>query len=351
MRCTLTLILLLIGLAGTSNAQIRTDDGRRPIRDWVDPDLGGGVAEGLATEDVMWLRGYSRNVVRFDRKSGDRTTVATGVVDLLPDGKHLWVLAALNENESEVRDLRDPMMPKRPVHFEGNPLALFMTPDGPGVLTSEKVLLPTSDRWSRRRLAGSLGVPSGVSPLTRDTLLVGYNHGEWGGGLRRIDVGTGALSIVKQTGEPCTAALDPECAPIVGIIADPENAACALIGTSLSHLSIRRGEVFRICDDDITMAFRDPLPVEPLSIVNRPGQSWPFDSLIPATDGWVAVSQNRFARSRMGTVKIADVPALHAWSGLQISEENDGFIFIEAACCWGSDAFVQYRVLAVPIVD
>lgn len=351
MRYALTLLALLV-MAGSAHAQVGTDEGRRPPRDWVDPDLGRGIAKGLATQDVIWLLGRSRNVVRFDRETGERTTLAAGVVDLLADGGHLWALVALNEHQGEVRDLRNPATPARAVSFEGNPLALFQTPDGPGVLTGDKVMLPTSARWSDHRMAGSIAGISSVSSMVNDTLYVGYNRGEWGGGLRRIDVQTGALSIVKETGrESCVGALDPECAPIVGAIADVDNAGCVLVGTSMAHLSSRRGEIFRICGDEITLAFRDPLPIERFSIVNRPGQSWPFDILMPAPDGWLAIGQTRFARSRSDQITIQDVPLLHAWAGLQVSEARDGFIFMQAACCWGSDEFVYYRVVAVPVVE
>jgi hypothetical protein len=347
----LLVLLLTFTMAGGSAAQVRTDDGRRPVRDWIDPDLGRGIAEGFATEESLWLRGYSRNIVRLDRSSGKRVTVATGVIDMLVDGPRLWALVAVNDNESVVRDLRDSAWPERRVYFEGTALALFSTPDGPGVLTNEKVLLPAADRWSRHRLAGLVTTTTGVSPLTDDALFLGYNHGEWGGGLRRIDVLTGAVSIVKEPDVAmCEGMLDPECAPVVGVIADLETPGCVLVGTSLAHLSLRRGEILRICGDAISLAFRDPLPVEPLSIVNRPGQSWPFDSFFALSDGWVAVGQERFARAQDGAVTIQDIPDLHAWSGLQVSEPRDGMIFLEAACCWGSDSFVQYRVMAIPIV-
>ncbi|MDP3404602.1 MAG: hypothetical protein Q8S03_07930 [Brevundimonas sp.] len=351
MRCLLTLVLVFLAAADVSAAQVGAGEGPRRLGNWTDPDLGGAIVEGIATRDFLWLRGVSRTVVRFDRRTGERSRVAVDAVDLLADGPHLWALLVLNENESTVRDLRDPTAHQQRVSFLGTPLALFATSGRPGVLTDVNVLVPSGHRWSRRGLAGSLQSGGHVSALTGDALFVGYNLGEWGGGLRRIDVATGTVSFVQEPGETvCSGRLDPECAPIVGIVPDDAGAGCVLVGTSLAHISIRRGEVLRVCDDQVSSVFRDPLPVEPNSIINRPGQSWPFDSLTQTRDGWVAVGQERFARSRQGTVMIEAVPDLRAWAGLRISDPADELIFAEAACCWGSDALVRYRVVAIPIV-
>lgn len=339
-----------LAMAGVADAQVRTDAERRPLRDWIDPDLGGAIIEGVATSDILWLRGASKNVVRFDRRSGERSVAASEVLDILADGPHLWALVALNENESLVRDLRDTALPDRRVYFEGSAVALFSTPGGPGVLTTAKALLPSGESWDRRRLAALLEPGAHVSAIAGNTLFVGYNKGEWGGGLRRIDVSTGTISIVKEpSDELCGGRLNPECTPIVGIIPDTEDAVCVLVGASSAHLTRRYGEVLRVCDDRISSVFSDPLPIVPNSFVDRPGQTWPFTSLVATSDGWVAVGQERFARARGNVVTMSDIPVLRSWAGLYISAPTNGVIFVEAACCWGSDTHVRYRVAAIPV--
>jgi len=350
MRSILVSVFMVLAMAGVADAQVRTDAGRLPLRDWLDPDLGGAIIEGVATQDSLWLRGASKNVVRFDRRSGERSVAATEVLDVLADGPHLWALVTLNANESVVRDLRDTAVPDRRVYFEGSPVALFATPNGPGVLTTTKALLPSGERWDRRRLAALLEPGAHVSALTGNTLFVGYNRGEWGGGLRRLDASTGTISIVKDPSDrTCGGRLDPECAPIVGIIPDVERSGCVLVGSSLAHLSTRYGEILRVCENRIALVFADPLPISPNSMIGRAGQTWPFDSLVETNDGWAAVGQDRFARTRGNAITMGDIPALRSWAGLQISDPLDGVIFVEAACCWGSDTFVRYRVVAIPV--
>jgi hypothetical protein len=350
MRSILLAALAFFMLAGQATSQERTNEERRGVRTWRDPDLGQALIEGAGTPRHLWIRGASGKVVRFDRETGERSVAAEDVIDILADGPHLWALIALNENESVVRDLRQPGAAERRIHFEGGPIALFATGAGPGVLTTTKALLPATTGWSRRLIAGSLDQPARVSALTGDALFVGYNKGEWGGGLRRVDISTGSVSFVREPGDDlCGGRLNPDCAPIVGIVSDQEREGCVLVGASLAHLSGRYGEVLRVCGGAITPVFADPLPVIPNSIEFRPGQTWPFDNLVGVKGGWVAVGQDRFARSANGVVAISDMPSLKAWAGLQVSDEIDDVIFVEGACCWGSESVIRYRVIAIPI--
>jgi len=352
MRLFLLASLVALLLAGPAAGQQDRDSGRRSSLTWSDPDLGIGLMEGVAAQQHIWIRGNSGRVVRFDRQTGERTVAAENVVDLLPDGPHLWALIALTDNESVVRDLRRPDIAERRISFQGSAVALFATETGPGVLTTTRALIPFGDRWSRRLLAGAVDRHAHLSPQTGDDLFVGYNRGEWGGGLRRIDLSTGAVFIVREPGaDICGGRLDPECSPVVGIVPDRQREDCVLVGASLAHLGGRYGEVLRVCGDVVTPVFAEALPVVPGSIESRPGQTWPFDSLVATEKGWVAVGQDRFARSADGAVAMDDIPPLRPWAGLQISEPVDGVIFVEAACCWGSVNIVRYRVMAIPITD
>jgi len=350
MRLILIALLVLLGLAGQAVAQARPGPEARPLGDWTDPDLGRAVIEGVATERFLWLRGASGNLVRFDRQTGERKVEAQGVIDILADGPQLWALSKTNQNEAVVKEVRRSVFADRRIYFEGDPVALFATGAEPGVVTNTQVLMPAGDGWSRHRLAATLDPHAHVSALIGDALLVGYNKGEWGGGLRRIDVFTGTVSFVRGAGDGlCGGLLNPECHPMVGIVPDAERVDCALVGASLAHLSGRYGEVLRVCRDTITRVFADTLPARSDSL--SPGGTWPFNSIVAVRDGWVAVGQDRYARSRHGTVAMAAVPPFLMWAGLRVSAPSDDVIFMESACCWGSASFIQYRVIAIPVSD
>ncbi|MDP3657197.1 MAG: hypothetical protein Q8R45_09560 [Brevundimonas sp.] len=345
MRALLFIIVLAVGLLAT----------RSQVHSWWDPDLGQAVHKGEADARHLWLLGQKSVVVRFDRQTGARTVVGRDVVDLLRDGTHLWAASKIEgATDVSIADLKAVGGPAFSVEIEGEFIGLFATRgDRPGLLTSRQVLRPTGDGWQSYPLVAELkcgGAPATYSQVASSAdggLYIGCDVGEWGGGLQRIDWETGSSAIISQTtGEECSGLLSPECDPVVGLFADPDQSNCMIVGSSLAHMTGREGRVLRVCGDTITEVFSEPLrsrnPEYP--------QSWAFDGLVPAHDGWVAYGQHRYARSRSGTVEMRRNPALADRSGPRISEEQDGVLFVMEGCCWGYiDHPTEFRVLAVPV--
>jgi len=345
MRVLLFIIVLALGLLAT----------RSQVYSWWDPDLGRAVRRGEADAHHLWLLGVENVVVRFDRQTGERSVVGRDVVDLLRDGTHLWSASRVESGtDISVSDLKDAGSRTFNVTFAGDFIGLFATEsDRPGLLTSREVLRPTGGGWRRYPLTVELkcgefpGSYGQVAAGADGHLYVGCNVGEWGGGLRRIDPQTGSSTIVSQPAdERCSGLLSPDCDPVVGVFPDADRPNCMIVGSSLAHISLREGRILRVCGDTITEVFSEPLPSRNPDYP----QSWAFDGLIPTRDGWVAYSQNRYARSRSGAVEMRRNPALADRSGPRISEEQDGVLFVLEGCCWGYvDHPTEFRVLAVPV--
>lgn len=319
-------------------------------QNWWDDDLGGAIREGVATAEHLWLLGESGVVVRFDRSSGERVVTAGNVVDLLAEDGRLWALSTIDEYAFGLRDLRGSDGEPPRIGLNGAPIGLFRTVDGVGVLTTEMVLVPAEDGWRRRRLPATLDPWGTVAADGQGSIYLGVNRGEWGGGLRRIDVATGAIAFVTERGEDlCGGVFNPDCSPIVGVFPDPGDPACVIAGSGLSHMGLSHGLVARVCGDAITPLFSAPMP-ESDGLFPLPGQDWPFRGLVETADGWLAVSEGRYFRSRDGRVEEAPLPELAEWSGLRISGPVDGVIFVMSACCWGSLTNpTLHRVLAIPV--
>jgi len=320
-----------------------------------DPDLGDGIVEGSATRENIWLLGQTRKVVRFERMTGRRDVVAENVIDILADEGRLWVISQANEQSVEVRDLRrtdPPVTLSLAKSGHGEVLGLFAALDAssPSILTQRQVLTPDGVRWRRQGLAGALDAHPSVIVLAGQTLYVGYSRGEWGGGLRAVDVATGTVGFVTEQGaQSCDGRLSPECDPVVGAFVDPIEPDCAIVGSGLAHLGISFGDVYRVCGAMIRTTFSTPTPSQRDGWMIAP-QPWPLHGLYRAPGGWVGVSRDRYFRSVNGRVSERALPRFSQWSGLSISEEQDDVLFIVSACCWGSvDNPTLHRVLALPI--
>lgn len=354
------IFLLVLGVSTGARAEVRQEPVSNPSRisafqaaQWRDPDLGRSILKGFASTDAVWLLGESGQVVRFDRRSGERFILARSVVDILPDGNRLWALSSREEQGEALRDLRA----EEPTSFEvnaiGEPIGLFPTgADRPGILTTRTVLLPSADGdWTRTRLAAVL---DGANVTTSDGdggVYIGSNLGEWGGGLRRVDVATGNIAFVtKSSEELCGGLINPECDPVVGAFPDPDHSACILTGVGLAHMSLRKGAVLRVCRGEITPVFSAPIP-HAEGEFNVPGD-WPLYSLVQTRDGWIAVSEDRYFKMLAGEVVERPLPSLRDWSGLRLGEASDGALFVMSACCWGAVSNpTKFSVLAIPSLE
>jgi len=353
MRVLLALILTLVFQAPVA------------AENWRDVDLGSGVREGVATQEDIWLLGLSGKVVHFARRTGERRVVATDVQDMLSDGRRLWVLARQDNAASYLlHDLRSGS--PTPTQMHGNPFRVYLhsSEDGvgapiglvaqagqerPAILTQNAFVIPTETSWKRQPLAATLSRWGHVAAAQGGDVYVGYNRGEWGGGLRRI-TSAGAVSFVKGDGdELCEGTINPACSPIIGVYRDPGMPDCVMVGTGLAHLGMSHGNIYRVCGDAISPVFSTPVPTEPDRWMMGP-QPWPLDEFVEVPKGWIGLSRDRYFRSRDGNVTEHPMPTFHNWSGIKISEEQDDVLFVVSACCWGSvDNPTLYHTIAIPI--
>ncbi len=356
MRLVIVFLLALFMLAGRGEAM---------PRNWQDVDLGQAIIEGVADREHIWLKGSTRKVVRFDRATGKRTVIAEHVVDMLSDNGRLWLLGQRSgTNLYYVVDVLNPDSAasigpaQRPGdrllhpadHAEGQVLGLVTWPglERPAIVY-QRGLLPLSPGLARQTFAASLEAHGHHAAPDGQSLYAGYDRGEWGGGLRRVDLPGGAISFVTGEGEGlCTGALNPACDPIVGLFPDRARPGCVIVGSGISHLGISKGQVYRVCGSAIEPVFSTPTPTIGDRWMLGP-QPWPLDGFYEVSDGWIATSRDRYFRSSHDTVEERSMPAFKEWAGIRISDEDDGILFVVAACCWGSAADpTLYRALAIP---
>ncbi|MHA6718559.1 hypothetical protein ACX40Y_03810 [Sphingomonas sp. RS6] len=125
-------------------------------------------------------------------------------------------------------------------------------------------------------LQPSFGI--GTALMTPDTIWVGLNAGEWGGGLRRIKRGEGKVEAIEknQSGELCGGPLNANCDPVNGIVASPWRPSCVIAAVGLVHMA-SHGRIVEVCDKTIRRLYFKP--DDPQSPYGKPQDGEPANTI------------------------------------------------------------------------
>lgn len=95
-----------------------------------------------------------------------------------------------------------------------------------------------------------------VVHVTPDAAWVGINRGEWGGGLRRIDRRSGAVTTAERnsTGNACDGPLNTDCDPVNGVATIPWRPDCVAVAIGLIHFEAH-GRIASVCPNGVGQLF------------------------------------------------------------------------------------------------
>ncbi|MGH6978195.1 MAG: hypothetical protein ACRED4_02715, partial [Brevundimonas sp.] len=140
-------------------------------------------------------------VVAFDRATGARTVLAqSGVVDLVRDKGRTIALKSIDENTRlALVDIDTGQPVAAPIDHAGA-ASLLAIPSGWIVIAKDAAFRQQGAGWTQTPLideARHFGVI--VSTATADgSIYIGYNQGEWGGGLWRIAPGDDVVQEITR---------------------------------------------------------------------------------------------------------------------------------------------------------
>lgn len=234
------------------------------------------IVDGVLTgTNALLLNGGGR-LTAYDRAHWRPTVIrAAGVIDIGRAGGRTWILSSDpahadkrdpsdGPGQFEVNELTHGRLRSLPaVNFEaGNvPLALAFQ-NGQPIVIGRRALFAFSNRsvtWRRIDLSRPLTDQPPAIPSTLimgSQLFLGFNVGEFGGGLAAVDLRTGRVGQPQHVvGDLCDGLLNPECDPITGLVRDPADPGCILASIGLSHF-LMSGRILRICGSRIEVAFR-----------------------------------------------------------------------------------------------
>jgi hypothetical protein len=152
------------------------------------------------------------------------------------------------------------------VSTEGDRLVAVSHVDGTvTLLTRRRIIEIVGDRQTATALLQPLRTrPVASVYIAPASIFIGFNAGEWGGGLQRIDRKTGeVLAIERNTsGELCGGPLNTECDPVNDIAAEPWKPECIAVAVGLVHFA-PHGRIVEVCGDIVRRLYVKPYGKQP----------------------------------------------------------------------------------------
>lgn len=359
--------MLLVGSQPSVRAQTDKAQDAEPK---ADPDLGSHIFNALASDGKLWLIGPSReekrahnSLISFSLTNGDRTRhFRDGVIAMTKVAGQLWILRQPRQFEDAYWLLEwksGGFASVRSFEAERDDLPVTLTKIGnaPAVVSTHAIRVLGDAGWEKTVLHPSLGdalgfgVATAGGPSSGNAFYVGIDKGEWGGGMLRADRTTGTVDDIESNQRSeggFGTVLDSGLDPVNAIIADPESPGCVIAAVGLVHM-MSSGRVLRVCDDKVSVVFEHLHPEEVNG--NKFNQSDAFFGLVPATDGYWAVSNDGVYRFRKsGEPEHFPCPAINPWHGLWVSRDLPGVIVLATDMNW-SFSLSGYTPLIVALDD
>lgn len=333
-----------------------------------DPALGERITGGMVFEGKLWLRGvggrrknFEGGLISLSLADGSRQAhFEGGVVDIKRIGHDLFVLrfpsperhdAVLSVwRKDRFEDFATFSSPQK-----DQPIAAVDSSGGPVVLSVQSIRTFSADQHEFRRIKLKGKLRGGFqwtadSPSSGDSVYVGFNTGEWGGGLQRVDLRTGIVSDIERrdTKELCAGPLNSDCDPVTGVIPDPLNKDCILAAVGLAHLA-SHGRILRVCGKDVYLIFEKSYSVDFGD--RKLEETEPFFGLVPTEDGrfWAITSRALYRFGADGTkAEEHALPELKPVSGIYLSRELPGVIVVRTDANWAVSVS-GYTPLLIPL--
>ncbi len=136
------------------------------------------------------------------------------------------------------------------------PLALMCGIDGETVLTATRLIAVSGQKIKATQLSEKVGYGVASTLMTSNAVYVGFNRGEWGGGLNRIDRVAGKVSVISDAPpHGCGGLLNASCDPVNGLVVAPGQPDCIAAAVGLVHI-VTNGRIVKVCGGRIKLLYR-----------------------------------------------------------------------------------------------
>jgi len=187
-------------------------------------------------------------------KSADR------LMAVMDDGRGAWTLQQYSPDRWAVRAT---------LPTEGDTLVALDCKGGDGgitLVTNRRLLEVEGAAVRSMKLKQELQPPlvNGAALAAGDAVWVGFNVGEWGGGLRRITRSDGKVATMERnrSGDLCGGPLNTGCDPVNGLVVAPWDPSCVVAAIGLVHM-MAHGRIVEVCGNSVRRLYFKPLDPQP----------------------------------------------------------------------------------------
>jgi hypothetical protein len=166
------------------------------------------------------------------------------------------------------------------------------------------------------------------------SLFVGLNNGEWGGGLRRIAIGSGRVRTIERVdgGGACGEPLDTGCDPVNGVAAIPWKPGCVAAAIGLVHF-LPHGRLVELCGDRVERLYSKSVERDwPEPEQGRGDDGYDtvaFFGLVRRGDRlWAAGMDGIYELRGEGAPAFRPMPEFRQVGGFWLSDDLPGFILV-----------------------
>lgn len=295
------------------------------------------IARAVFVEGRLWLltdAGELSSITEGSDKRVEETALAEPVHDICIHQHTLFAVTCQRDGCTKgslrTRDHDkwsiDATLPLR----DERVLALMCDSPGMSLLTTRRLIdfdhadhrdVRLSEPLDAKPVAAVHDSPSGV--------FIGFNAGEWGGGLRRIDRRTGSVSTIEsgESGEICGGLLDADCDPINGIVTEPWNSRCIAAAVGLVHM-IAHGRIVEVCGTNVRRLYSRPME-GPKTEAGEPWSTVAFFGLSAQGDAlWAAGIDGLYEISADGTAKSHPMSDFKEIGGVYVNFDSPDMILV-----------------------
>lgn len=280
--------------------------------------------------ETLWLLNDAGELwsLRMDQGAPDREPLPAPAYDVCVNGEKLLVLTG-DRTEPKAWTLR---ARQNGVWSEVSALTadledlptLYCDQDRALLLTSRRLVDLSSN--PRREIRLSEPVRTGLASaflLSADQLYIGFNAGEWGGGLQRINMRTGSVATLEhnQSGGLCGGPLNTNCDPVNGLANLPSNPDCIAAAIGLQHM-MAHGRIVQVCGTKVATLHIQPCEGENPTYkqTGEPYCSEAYYGLVENQGGLTALSpQGLTTIASNGSVTRSRLPAFKTYGPFRVS--------------------------------